>query len=35
VILSGRIDKPIKARGISFTRGARAAVEAAGGSIED
>ena len=28
-------DKPVKVRGIRVTRGARAAIEAAGGSIEE
>ncbi len=35
VILSGKIEKAVKTRGLAVTRGARAAIEAAGGSIED
>ncbi len=35
VILSGEITKPVKLRGIKTTKGARAAIEAAGGSFED
>jgi len=35
VILSGKITKPVKLKGLSVTPGARAAIEAAGGSIED
>jgi large subunit ribosomal protein L15 len=35
IIASGTIEKPVKVRGIRVTRGARAAIEAAGGSIED
>jgi len=35
VMLSGEIDKAIKIRGIKTSKGARAAIEAAGGSIED
>jgi len=34
VILSGSIDKAIKLKGVAVTRGARAAIEAAGGSVE-
>jgi large subunit ribosomal protein L15 len=34
VIASGAIDKPVTLKGILVTRGARAAIEAAGGSIE-
>ena len=34
VILSGKIDKPVKTKGLAVTKGARAAIEAAGGSIE-
>ena len=34
VILSGEIKKAVKLRGIAVTKGARAAIEAAGGSIE-
>ena len=35
VIASGSIDKAVKLKGIEVTKGARAAIEAAGGSIED
>ena len=35
VILSGKITKPVKLHGIKTTKGARAAIEAAGGSFED
>lgn len=35
VILSGEITQAVKTRGLVFTKGARAAVEAAGGTIED
>jgi len=33
VILSGKIDKPVKTKGLAVTKGARAAIEAAGGRI--
>ena len=33
IYLAGEIGKPIKLRGIAVTKGARAAIEAAGGSI--
>lgn len=35
VILSGEITEPVQTRGLVFTKGARKAVEAAGGKIED
>lgn len=35
VILSGTIEKAVTLRGVSVTKGARAAIEAAGGKIED
>ncbi|OYW36437.1 MAG: 50S ribosomal protein L15 [Hydrogenophilales bacterium 12-61-10] len=35
VFLSGEITKSIKLRGISVTKGARAAIESAGGSVAD
>jgi len=35
VILSGEITQAVKTRGLAFTKGARAAVEAVGGTIED
>jgi large subunit ribosomal protein L15 len=34
VILSGTIDRAVKLQGIGATKGARAAIEAAGGSVE-
>ena len=35
VILSGTIDRAVTVRGIGVTKGARAAIEAAGGKVED
>ena len=35
VFLSGEIKKSIKIKGLSVSKGAKAAIEAAGGSIED
>lgn len=35
VILSGKIEKAVKLKGLAVTKGARAAIEAAGGSIEE
>jgi large subunit ribosomal protein L15 len=35
VFLSGELNKPVKLHGIAVTKGARAAIEAAGGSVED
>lgn len=35
VILSGKISKAVRLRGILVTKGARAAIEAVGGKIED
>jgi large subunit ribosomal protein L15 len=35
VILSGKIDKAVNLKGIKATKGAKAAIEAAGGSIEE
>lgn len=35
VIASGKIDKAVKLKGIKVTPGARKAIEAAGGAIED
>jgi large subunit ribosomal protein L15 len=35
VIASGKIEKAVKVRGFGVTKGARVAIEAAGGSIED
>lgn len=34
VILAGKIERAVKLKGIGATKGARAAIEAAGGSIE-
>ncbi len=35
VILSGSIGRAVTVRGIGVTKGARAAIEAAGGRVED
>ncbi len=35
VILSGELGKPVKLKGIAASKGARAAIEAAGGSLAD
>ncbi|MCI0401561.1 MAG: 50S ribosomal protein L15 [Gammaproteobacteria bacterium] len=35
VIVRGTLDKPVALRGIRVTKGARAAIEAAGGKIEE
>jgi len=35
VILSGSIDKPVTVKGLGVTKGARQAIEAAGGRVED
>ncbi len=35
VYLAGTIDKPVKLRGIAVTKGVRAAIEAAGGSVTE
>jgi large subunit ribosomal protein L15 len=35
VMLSGEITRPITLRGIAVTKGAQAAIEAAGGKIEE
>lgn len=35
VILSGKLDKAVKLKGIAATKGARAAIEAAGGSLSE
>lgn len=34
IILSGKLEKAVKIKGLAVTKGARAAIEAAGGSIE-
>jgi len=35
VILSGEINRPVTVKGLKATKGARAAIEAAGGKVED
>ncbi len=35
VMLSGTIDKPVTLKGIAVTKGARRAIEAAGGKVEE
>jgi large subunit ribosomal protein L15 len=35
VIVSGKLGKAVKVKGLALTKGARAAIEAAGGSIEE
>ncbi|MBK1648124.1 50S ribosomal protein L15 [Rhabdochromatium marinum] len=35
VVLSGSVNKSVRLKGLPVTKGARAAIEAAGGSIED
>ena len=35
VVLSGTIARPVTVRGLGVTKGARAAIEAAGGKVED
>ena len=35
VVLSGKIERPVTVRGLSVTKGARAAIEAVGGKIEE
>ncbi len=35
IYLAGEIAKPVKLRGVAVTKGARAAIEAAGGTITD
>jgi len=35
IILSGEINKAVKVKGVSVTKGAKAAIEAAGGSVEE
>ena len=35
VILSGKIEKAVTVKGLKTTKGARAAIEAAGGKVED
>jgi len=35
IMLSGEISRPVTVRGLRVTKGARAAIEAAGGKVED
>ena len=35
IMLSGELTRPLTVRGLSVTKGARAAIEAAGGKIEE
>lgn len=35
IIASGKLDKAVTVRGLGVTKGARAAIEAAGGKVED
>jgi large subunit ribosomal protein L15 len=35
VIAAGKLDKPVVVKGLGVTRGARAAIEAAGGRVEE
>ncbi len=35
IVLSGNIDRAVTVRGVGVTQGARAAIEAAGGKIEE
>lgn len=35
IMLSGEVSRPLKVQGLGVTAGARAAIEAAGGSVED
>ncbi|MCG6967284.1 MAG: uL15 family ribosomal protein, partial [Chromatiaceae bacterium] len=35
VFLSGSIERAVTVRGLAVTKGARAAIEAAGGKVED
>ncbi|WPL16748.1 50S ribosomal protein L15 [Thiorhodovibrio winogradskyi] len=35
VVLSGELSKPVHLKGLAVTKGARAAIEVAGGSVED
>lgn len=35
VIVSGKLEKAVKVKGLAISKGARAAIETAGGSIED
>jgi large subunit ribosomal protein L15 len=35
IILSGEVSRPVTVKGLGVTKGARAAIEAAGGKVED
>jgi len=35
IMVSGKLDKAVTVRGLAVTKGARAAIEAAGGKVED
>ena len=35
IILSGTVERAVTVRGVGVTKGARAAIEAAGGKVED
>jgi large subunit ribosomal protein L15 len=35
VVLSGTLDRPVTVKGLALTKGARAAIEAAGGKVAD
>lgn len=35
IVLSGAIERPVTVRGLGITKGARAAIESAGGTIEE
>ena len=35
IISAGKIERPVTVRGVAVTKGARAAIEAAGGKVED
>ena len=35
IVLSGTIERPVTVKGLKVTKGARAAIEAAGGKIEE
>ncbi|HBN89186.1 MAG TPA: 50S ribosomal protein L15, partial [Rheinheimera sp.] len=35
VVLSGEISRPVTVKGLGVTKGARAAIEAAGGKVEE
>ena len=35
IMLSGSVDRPVKVKGVRVTKGARAAIEQAGGTVEE